>query len=225
MRRDSAHSPARPCEAKGSTARSSRCPSSRAARDRGAPRAIAWTDRDRPTCSFPLDEADGSAKDGAEDGDGIRHLGDVVVAPAGGRNNPADPEGAPPAARPRDLAPPRLRPRRRGRAHTDVGAAGALQRGAGVVNLCGASRSCWCCSAPCSPPPRRRSPAVARPRALPRGGRSPERGDAREDRVGSASLPERRIPLRDVRAERVGDPRRDPRGERVRGRRRRPWWA
>jgi probable rRNA maturation factor len=44
--------------------------------------------------SFPLDEADGSAKDGAEDGDGIRHLGDVVVAPAEAeRNNPADPEG------------------------------------------------------------------------------------------------------------------------------------
>jgi probable rRNA maturation factor len=39
--------------------------------------------------SFPLDEAEGP-----KDGDGTRHLGDVVVAPAEAeRNNPADPEG------------------------------------------------------------------------------------------------------------------------------------
>ena len=44
--------------------------------------------------SFPLDEAEGPAKDGAEDGLGTRHLGDVVVAPAEAeRNNPADPDG------------------------------------------------------------------------------------------------------------------------------------
>ena len=44
--------------------------------------------------SFPLGEAEGPAKDGAEDGDGTRHLGDVVVAPAEAeRNNPADPDG------------------------------------------------------------------------------------------------------------------------------------
>ena len=44
--------------------------------------------------SFPLDEAEGPAKDGAEDGPGTRHLGDVVVAPAEAeRNNPADPDG------------------------------------------------------------------------------------------------------------------------------------
>ena len=56
--------------------------------------------------SFPLDEAevpaeDGAkvgakdgAKDGAKNGDGTRHLGDVVVAPAEAeRNNPADPNG------------------------------------------------------------------------------------------------------------------------------------
>ena len=40
--------------------------------------------------SFPLDEAEGPTGDG----DGARHLGDVVVAPAEAeRNNPADPEG------------------------------------------------------------------------------------------------------------------------------------
>ena len=40
--------------------------------------------------SFPLDEAEVPA----EDGDGTRHLGDVVVAPAEAeRNNPADPNG------------------------------------------------------------------------------------------------------------------------------------
>ncbi len=48
--------------------------------------------------SFPLEEAEGpatdGAEDGAEDGDGTRHLGDVVVAPAEAeRNNPADPDG------------------------------------------------------------------------------------------------------------------------------------
>lgn len=44
--------------------------------------------------SFPLEEAEGPAKDGAKDGDGTRHLGDVVVAPAEAeRNNPADPDG------------------------------------------------------------------------------------------------------------------------------------
>jgi probable rRNA maturation factor len=52
--------------------------------------------------SFPLEEAEGSAKEGAKDGakdeakdgDGTRHLGDVVVAPAEAeRNNPADPDG------------------------------------------------------------------------------------------------------------------------------------
>ncbi|HJQ72314.1 MAG TPA: rRNA maturation RNase YbeY [Actinomycetota bacterium] len=44
--------------------------------------------------SFPLEEAEGPAKDGAEDGLGTRHLGDVVVAPAEAeRNNPADPDG------------------------------------------------------------------------------------------------------------------------------------
>ena len=44
--------------------------------------------------SFPLDEAEGPAKDGAKDGDGTRHLGDVVVAPEEAeRNNPADPDG------------------------------------------------------------------------------------------------------------------------------------
>jgi probable rRNA maturation factor len=44
--------------------------------------------------SFPLDEADGPAKDGGRDGDGTLHLGDVVVAPTEAeRNNPADPEG------------------------------------------------------------------------------------------------------------------------------------
>jgi len=44
--------------------------------------------------SFPLDEAEVPAEDGAKDGDGTRHLGDVVVAPAEAeRNNPADPNG------------------------------------------------------------------------------------------------------------------------------------
>jgi probable rRNA maturation factor len=44
--------------------------------------------------SFPLDEAEGPAKDGAKDGLGTRHLGDVVIAPAEAeRNNPADPDG------------------------------------------------------------------------------------------------------------------------------------
>jgi probable rRNA maturation factor len=44
--------------------------------------------------SFPLEDAEGPAEDGAEDGDGTRHLGDVVVAPAEAeRNNPADPDG------------------------------------------------------------------------------------------------------------------------------------
>lgn len=44
--------------------------------------------------SFPLEEAEGPAKDGAKDGDGTRHLGDVVVAPAeAARNNPVDPDG------------------------------------------------------------------------------------------------------------------------------------
>jgi probable rRNA maturation factor len=40
--------------------------------------------------AFPLDETGGPA----EEGDGARHLGDVVVAPAEAeRNNPADPAG------------------------------------------------------------------------------------------------------------------------------------
>jgi probable rRNA maturation factor len=44
--------------------------------------------------SFPLEEAEGTAEDGADDEDGTRHLGDVVVAPAEAeRNNPADPDG------------------------------------------------------------------------------------------------------------------------------------
>jgi probable rRNA maturation factor len=48
--------------------------------------------------SFPLEEAEGpaehGAKEGAGDGDGTRHLGDVIVAPAEAeRNNPADPNG------------------------------------------------------------------------------------------------------------------------------------
>ncbi len=49
--------------------------------------------------SFPLvEEAEGPAKDGAndgaKDGEGTRHLGDVVVAPAeAARNNPVDPDG------------------------------------------------------------------------------------------------------------------------------------
>ena len=44
--------------------------------------------------SFPLDDDEGPATDGAKDPDGTRHLGDVVVAPAEAeRNNPADPNG------------------------------------------------------------------------------------------------------------------------------------
>jgi probable rRNA maturation factor len=44
--------------------------------------------------SFPLDDDEGPAADGAKDPDGTRHLGDVVVAPAEAeRNNPADPAG------------------------------------------------------------------------------------------------------------------------------------
>ncbi|HET6790383.1 MAG TPA: rRNA maturation RNase YbeY [Actinomycetota bacterium] len=48
--------------------------------------------------SFPLEETDGPANDGAKVGasvgDGTRQLGDVVVAPAEAeRNNPADPDG------------------------------------------------------------------------------------------------------------------------------------
>jgi probable rRNA maturation factor len=44
--------------------------------------------------SFPLDDDEGPATDGAKDPDGTRHLGDVVVAPAEAeRNNPADPAG------------------------------------------------------------------------------------------------------------------------------------
>lgn len=40
--------------------------------------------------AFPLDDAEGPA----EEGEGTRHLGDVVVAPAEAeRNNPADPDG------------------------------------------------------------------------------------------------------------------------------------
>jgi probable rRNA maturation factor len=55
-----------------------------------------FMDEPEPTdvLSFPLDEAEGPAKEGAKDGDGARLLGDVVVAPAEAeRNNPADPEG------------------------------------------------------------------------------------------------------------------------------------
>ena len=54
---------------------------------------------------------------GEVDEDGVRLLGDVVIAPAvAARNNPGgSARGAPAPARPRDLAPARLRPRARHR--------------------------------------------------------------------------------------------------------------
>ena len=88
-----------------------------------------YLQQDGPTdvLSFPLDDEAGE--------DGLRVLGDVVIAPAvAARNNPDDPGcRAPAAARPRDLAPAGARPHGAGGPGHDVGAAGALFGGAGPV--------------------------------------------------------------------------------------------
>ena len=182
-----------------------------AGRDRRASTSGSWTSPARPTCCRSRWTT--STRDGRSPPRRRRRRARGSRAEQPERSR----AGAPPAARPRDPASARLRPRGGRRAHPDVGAAGALQRGARAVNW-------WWVLAVALVPLRIRArrgrgvahPDVARSRAGPPGGGPSERGDARQDRVRSAAVPERRLPHGDVRAERLGDPRRVPRRARVR---------
>ena len=92
---------------------------------------VRYMDEPGPTdvLSFPLDADD-------VDEDGVRMLGDVVIAPSvAAAQQPRRPRRrAAAAARARDPAPPGLRPRGGRREGRDVGAPGALQRGERAVN-------------------------------------------------------------------------------------------
>ena len=97
-------------------------------RDGGPPRRDTWTRRARPTCCRSRSTRSTTA--------GVRLLGDVIVAPSvAARNNPDDPAGEVRLLLVHGILHVLgLRPRGRRGARGDVGATGALQRGAGAVN-------------------------------------------------------------------------------------------
>ena len=209
-RRGCARSPATRCAARGSSARSSRCRSS--TQDEIAELHERFMDEPGPTdvLSFPLDDVDDETASGSSATSSWRprrRRGTTRPIP-----RPSSGSCSSTGSCISSATTTRRTARAPGCGSGRSATAGCARREL-VVGARGRARALRVGAR------RRRGVAhadVARSRAGARGGRPPERGDARQDRVRSAALPERRLPLGDVRAERLGDPRGDPRGARVR---------